>query len=302
VVLVLAGLLVASAGTAGASPRCFGAASRDSRHHCTNPSLRFSVSPTPQNALLETDAPCAPIDPPIACSFGVPADRAIRVAALVGDSHAQHWRSSVQRVAVALHWSVALVAWSSCPFTRSIPILPGNKPAECRWWNQTANQWLADHPQIDTVFMSNHPGKQVTRPGQSQQAARVEGILAAWKQLPPSVKHIIVIRDGPFSTPSTLPCVERAIARHRNAGLTCARSRKHALHSDPYLVAAQQLHSPRVQTVDLSSFFCSSRLCFPVVGGALVYRDYFDHLTPDFARTLGPYLLDRVRRLMRAWS
>jgi hypothetical protein len=34
---------------------------------------------------------------------------------------------------------------------------------------------------------------------------------------------------------------------------------------------------------------CAPPLCFPVVGGALVYKDD-QHLTDVFATTLGPYL------------
>jgi SGNH domain-containing protein len=299
--IALAALMSGTVSTADAYPPCFGAASRDAAHPCRNPSLRFSVVPAPEDALLNPGPPCAPIDQ-LTCSFGVPADRATGVTALVGDSHAGHWRSSVEVVATELGWSVVMLARPGCSFARSTPILPRWKVAECRRWNQAATEWLADHPEISTIFMSNHPFKQVTRPRQSQQAAAVEGILTAWNQLPASVQHIIVIRDDPFSTESTLPCVERAMAKHRDAGRTCARARKLALHSDPYLVAARRLQSPRVQVVDLSSFFCSSRLCYPVVGGALVYKDSWDHLTQDFAHTLGPYLLDRVKRLMRTWS
>ena len=46
----------------------------------------------------------------------------------------------------------------------------------------------------------------------------------------------------------------------------------------------------RVDYVDLTKFFCDSRQCFPVIGGALVYKDA-THITSVYGRTLGPYLL-----------
>jgi hypothetical protein len=45
---------------------------------------------------------------------------------------------------------------------------------------------------------------------------------------------------------------------------------------------------------------CNRRKCFPVVGGALVHKDTH-HLTRVFARTLGPFLLRRVKDLGRRW-
>ena len=39
----------------------------------------------------------------------------------------------------------------------------------------------------------------------------------------------------------------------------------------------------------MTRFICDRRWCYPVIGGALVYKDD-NHLTEVFARTLGPYL------------
>jgi SGNH domain (fused to AT3 domains) len=111
-----------------------------------------------------------------------------------------------------------------------------------------------------------------------------------------------VIRDDPFIEESTLPCVERALAAHRAPGTGCEFSRGRALHRDPDVVAAERLDSPRVQVVDLTHFFCGQRWCYPVVGGALVYRDNFDHLTAVFSRTLGPFLAAKIEQLMKGWG
>jgi hypothetical protein len=46
----------------------------------------------------------------------------------------------------------------------------------------------------------------------------------------------------------------------------------------------------RVRLIDLTRLFCDRARCFPVIGGAYVYRD-FNHLNRVFAATLGPYLL-----------
>ncbi len=132
-------------------------------------------------------------------------------------------------------------------------------------------------------------------------AAQTAGYIGAWNRLPASVAHIVVIRDIPYAHENTLACIEAAIRKHEDAGVTCAVPRRAALRPDPEALAAQQLHSPRVQVIDLTRFFCDTPKCYPVIGGALVYRDA-DHLTRTFAATLGPYLLREVRKLMSAWG
>ena len=85
-------------------------------------------------------------------------------------------------------------------------------------------------------------------------------------------------------------------ARTSKRGRACALSRAEALDPDPAIAAARRLRSPRVQTVDLTQYFCDRRDCFPVVGGALVLRDN-THVTGVFSATLGPYLERAVDRL-----
>ena len=48
--------------------------------------------------------------------------------------------------------------------------------------------------------------------------------------------------------------------------------------------------------IDMTPFFCGPTACFPVIGGALVYRDQ-EHLTGVYATTLSPYLLREIDRL-----
>jgi hypothetical protein len=260
------------------------------------------VVPTPSAALLIPGAPCTPIEAVIpVCTFGAASAGATASVALLGDSHAEHWRAALQVASQALDWSAYDVTHPSCPFTKAI-LAQGNPQRDaCIDWNQDVLQWFDQNPQISTVITSDHPGLVMTAPGVSETAARVAGITSAWAALPATVKHIIVIRDDPQIDGGTLPCVTKAIAEHEDAGLRCAFPRSGALHVDPDVLAAEKLHSSRVQIVDLTNFFCGSRLCYPVIGGALVYKDDFDHMTSTYSTTLGPYLLRSIRKLMTSW-
>jgi hypothetical protein len=293
------GLAAASPGAA--HPRCFGAASRDPYRPCHNRRLALTVYPTPAEAQIETSSPCWPIKAAITvCAFGVPAAHASGEIALVGDSHAWHWRPALDVVARALHWHAIEATRSSCAFTAGVPRVPEPRGASCGKWNRSVLRWLQEQPQISTVFTSNHPMQVDEAPGQGRFAAEVAGITDAWAKLPATVKHIVVIHDTPYMREDVLQCIEEAIRAHKDAGASCAEPRSKALFRDPNVVAAEQLHSRRIQVIDLTRFFCDFELCYPVVGGALVYRNP-DHLTATFATTAGPYLLQSLRQLMKTW-
>jgi hypothetical protein len=273
-----------------APPRCFGAAARDPGHRCTNPRLRLAVTPSPLDATIEPNAPCRPLErvglvwP---CGFGIaPAARSL---ALIGDSHAEHWRAAVQVVAEAEGRHGLSITHTSCPLTTATIVLPDQRRSACARWNRQVPRWLSRHPEVSTVFVSENTDAPVDRND------LVPGYMGAWKRLPRSVRHVIVIRDPPHRGHDATDCIERAIAHHRRAGLACAVPRGNVQPADPAVAAAARLRSRRVRVVDLSRFMCSARLCYPVVGGALVHKDSH-HLTAVFARTMGPYLLRAVRR------
>lgn len=300
--VVMAIVISGATASAGAAyPSCFGAAARDPQHHCSNPSLRLSVLPMPSEALLVPNAPCTPIEPVLnVCGFGVPATQAAATVGLIGNSHAGHWRAALEIVAQRLSWRGVSITRSSCPFMQAKIDLPEPLSSQCTRWNQGIPTWFAEHPEVGTVFVSDQPTTPIVPPGHSRLALQVGGYIAAWSALPASVKHIVVIRDNPYTHGDVLACVEGAMAKHEAAGPHCAVPRRLALKPDPAAIAAEQLGSPRVQVIDLTQYFCDAKLCYPVIGGSLVYRDS-THLTRVYAATVGPFLLREVRKLMASW-
>jgi hypothetical protein len=287
--------------SAAARPACFGAAARDPRRRCATPRLNRMVVPTPREARKLPNRPCTRFDPledMNVCSFGAEPGRATATVALVGDSHAGHWRGALDVVARRKGWRGLSIAHSSCPLSKAVRDLPD--PARfraCVRWKRAVFAWFGDHPEVRTVFVSGLSGGTgvLPRGGRGRFETSVRGYVAAWRALPASVERIVVIRDTPKMRGRVAACVERAHARHRPAGRVCAVPRRRSLDRDPLVVAAHTLSSARVRSVDLTRFFCARRSCFPVVGGALVLRDE-NHMTATFSSTLGPYLLEAVDR------
>ena len=180
-------------------------------------------------------------------------------------------------------------------------LLPVARPT-CTAWYHGVSAWFRDHPEVHTVFVSqNAPTPVVVGPGETSAAIKSTGFERAWAGLPKTVRHLVVIRDVPTSTNHTFDCVrDVAAAGKQQAGPACTLPRSTALKPDTAVATVRRLHSPRYQSVDLTEFFCDRRNCFLVVGGVLVNED-LDHINKVYSRTLGPYLLRKIRRLMRSW-
>jgi hypothetical protein len=281
--------------------RCFGAASRDPLHSCVNRKLRTAIVPPPEDAIFSQNSPCTPLsfDGVLApCEFGVAAASARATIALLGDSHASHWRAALEYVAQHKRWRGVSITRSGCPLMRATTKLTPAKVAECLQWNQQVPKWFAQHPAIHTAFVVSHfAGDVVVPKGSTELETKVAGFQAAWSALPASVTHIVVIRDTPIVGFNANECVRRAKKQHRNAGSVCAVKRSEALREDPAVVAARRLRSKRVTVIDMSRYLCSKKRCFPVIGGALVYKDD-QHMTDVFATTLGPYLMRAVDKVL----
>src|SRR3954447_2489276 len=289
--LALTVLLIAGAHAAASGPRCFGAAARNPRHPCDNARLDRTVTPTPDEALLNPSFACAPerITPALTqCTFGL-AHGAVASVALIGDSHAQHWRSALAVVAAKRRWRVYDLSVPLCLFAATSPGPPFT--SGCRHWNEDVLAWLGAHPEVHVVFVAGKALETVVvPPGGSGYRTRRDGYLARWRQLPPSVASLIVIHDAPRERITTHDCVRRAMARERSLLHACPVPRRWALPRDPAVAAARTL---QFKTIDLTAQFCGARFCYPVIGGALVHKDT-DHLTQVFCRTLGPFLLRAV--------
>ncbi|MCW3015863.1 MAG: acyltransferase [Solirubrobacterales bacterium] len=299
--------------TTGTSPKaapeaepCFGAASADPGRPCSNPGLVTTVFPAPQNAeAAQRNEPCRRIQQIgllRVCFWGARAGVATRTVALIGDSHASHWRAAMQTVVDAKGWRAISISRAGCPLTMARPDLPGpTRKAECLRWNREVQRWMAGHPTVGTVFTGAHRGSVLPTPGRSMRATQRIGYAKAWRRiLGYGVKQIVVFRDTPRMSGATLPCIQRAVFANQAPGVMCALPRRYALRPDPEAEAAALVRSPRVQVADLSAFFCGPEVCPPVVGGALVLRDV-SHMTTTFSSTLGPYLLRTVDRLSASW-
>jgi hypothetical protein len=213
------------------------------------------------------------------CRFGdLDTSNPPRVA-LIGDSHSAHLRAAVDVFAQALGWRAISITRAGCAFSTEAYPAPPPIPARCRLHTTESLRWLRRHPSVTTVFTSSSAGRGLSP----------SGFLAAWTHAPASVKRLYEIRDVPRVSYATAGCVLRVMRRHAPSIHACSVARSGAFPLDPAASAAAGAGG-RIRLLDLSRYFCDSSRCYPVIGGAYVYKD-FNHLNRVFGATLGPALL-----------
>jgi SGNH domain (fused to AT3 domains) len=270
------------------APRCFGAAARAGETGCSNPALERLVTPAPAHAELSPDFPCHAhhiprYSPAVPCEFGADYAAGPPGLALIGDSHAMAFRSTADVAAQALGLKAISLTQAGCGFATEVE--PGWPPVgkRCRRNNEGVLRWLDDHPSVHTVLVVESAAHGYTE----------DGLRAMWSRIPASVHRIHVVVDVPRVSYKTAGCVKAVRKRHAVSDGACAVPRdEKSLPPDPAPGAVAKSR-PRVHLIDLTRYFCDSEHCFPVIGGAYVYRDT-NHMNTVFAATLGPYLLDAM--------
>lgn len=275
-------------------PACFGAASRLDPA-CAGAEPPTGVWPSALVANREARLPCRTDDPevagPVLCVSGPePADAAALVA-LVGDSHALQARGMLAELIEERGWRVYSFALSGC--TASLVLVMRNRTdqAQCQEHNEAAVAWLASRPDIDLLVVATLAPD---LGGSERYSTAVEGFAEYWEAA--SVEKVAVIRDNPVTRQDVRSCVEFAAARGIDAGPACARPRSEpgVVIPDPAAEAAERLGHP---VLDFTDAYCDAERCFPVVGGAMVYRDW-THVTVSWQRSLAPFVAQGLAPLV----
>jgi hypothetical protein len=264
---------------------CFGGPAMENLARCPG-----ALTALPLVAVTKVDAPWAAkpgcrgtgSDPSVlTCFWGT--GQPSRVVALVGDSHAEHWRSALHRIAKAKNWQVVEMFSGGCPATdaRSITFERRSRDGEvCRTWTAKATARLrALGP--DDIITTGYVQQNAFDPAGSGPA----GFERVWREWL-GFTRVTVLRDIPTTANHNGP---QCLAINAGKPLACANPRAKVLVDDDMMRAARDMRS-EVNLVDLSDYFCDASRCYAVIGGASVYYDY-DHMSAQFGATLAPVLL-----------
>ncbi|GAA1255119.1 acyltransferase family protein [Oryzihumus leptocrescens] len=264
---------------------CFGARALAHRDRCPD-----AFTAAPLTPVSKADAPWAPVKGcaglpqvpgALSCYWGK--GRPSRVVALVGDSHAEHWRAALHLIAREKNWRVVEMFAGGCPATYAHSVEFERRSRDgnvCSDWTRRTTQQLRALAPDEIVTSAYVKPNKFSPPGSGP--AGFEAVWREWRQF----SQVAVVRDIPGTNGRNGP---QCLAVHAGDPLACSSPRRVVLEDDDMMRAARAMRSDGIRVVDLSDKFCDPRTCYAVVGKAPVYYDY-DHMTNQFSASLAPFL------------
>lgn len=271
----------------GAARPCFGAAAMATPADC--PRALIAPADTP---VVKADAPwgnlpgcrIVPGSPlAVRCYWGHGTPE--KTVAVIGDSHAEQWRTAMGAIARKHNWAVIEMYRGGCAANYAPAVVFEGRPQSpdhCLSWSHSISTRLREfRPSLvlTTAF--------VRATGFAAGASGAQGFVDIWREWQ-SFATVVVLADIPGTDGKNGP---QCLAIHAQDPRACATNRETALPDDDLDRAVRlSSRSPHpVRMIDLSRYFCDRRTCYAVIGGVPVYFDS-DHMTRRFAITLAPYL------------
>ncbi|HSL01362.1 MAG TPA: acyltransferase family protein [Rubrobacteraceae bacterium] len=227
------------------------------------------------------------------CVYGNPDSKTTVV--LFGDSHAMHWFPALNRLAKERDWRLVGLSKSACP-PADVQRYSGalsREYSECEEWRERTLERIVEKERPNLVVTSMLNPYRVMEDGERlgrepSEKALQEGYVSTLKKLRATGAEVAVIRDIPHPKKDIPECVSRSLDDLQD----CAIPRDEALDHPPINVrAAEELED--VHLIDATPVLCLEKLCPAVIGDVLVYRNGA-HLTPTYARSLAPWLGERL--------
>lgn len=276
-------------------PECFGAASVLDAS-CAGVDFGDTVLPAPGFAGVDRpqDDECfvqLNDSRPVSCTFGSTEPDA-PVVALVGDSHAFQLLSTFQRLAEQNGWRLVTFFKGACPWNTTPLAVGGVFGASCDQWRtgMEAELQALDPDVIFTSALATTPYSTSGYP--SAHDAAVAGYRDAWQVMTDRGTPVLTVVDNPVWESDPNKCLRTS------AIAACAGQRDEVLVAhDPLRDAAAGQQG--ITLLDFTDVYCDETSCFPVVGGANVYRDQ-DHLTVTFVDTLAPRYAEAIEAALSA--
>lgn len=258
--------------------------------------------PAPQNATQDLpvayDEGCQASEAttePIWCTFGDKKSK--KRVVLAGDSKAMQWSETLSRIGSRDGWRLDTATKSRCPFvvdTVRYLNVTSNPYTACEEFNTALmEQLLADKP--DAVILSQRASQAISPSGQMTREVMEEGMTKTWSTLQDNGIQVIPLLDNPgpilpafdgqvyrcvrANPENYTPCVFSAVPAIEKSGIPIMRD------------VAEDI--PGVEVVSMTDVFCDEKVCPPVIGNVLVYRQT-THITNTYALSSKLILQERL--------
>lgn len=213
---------------------------------------------------------------------------------IFGDSHAMHWFPTLHKLANERGWRLVGLTKSSCTPAETT-IHNGSLRREYRecdeWRDKVLERIEAESPDLVvtssiTTYSVMEDGERLGREAGTD--ALREGYVSTLESLRDTGARVAVMEDIAQPDKDIPECASRSLDDLRQ----CAIPKDKAFNFPKLNTqAAEEVEGAR--PIDPEPVLCREETCPAVVGDVLVYRNGA-HLTPTYARTLSPWLADRL--------
>lgn len=277
-----------SAATSDAEP-CRGAARMDPSSDCNHSVITSSLTPSIDDMAADQgngyECWIAESEEMRTCAHGSSGTGGLRVA-LVGDSHAASLIPALTSDIDSTGWSLDTYVGNGCQWRT---IAPDNK--NCGSAMQQIQKRLTENEPYDVILTTASRAK-----FGSDYSRALQLTLEAWQPAIDRGTKIVVIEDVPLVDEGALECLTRV--GYDPAKTDCSTPEGVALaQADVMVDAAAAVQAP---VVELSDLLCVDGKCPAVIGGVIVYKDAAAHLTATYARTMSPYVTQRIQDAIAA--
>jgi peptidoglycan/LPS O-acetylase OafA/YrhL len=236
------------------------------------------------------------------CEFGDAG--ATTVVALLGDSHAQHWLSGLDRAGREHHWRIDAMVKGGCPVADMSELGSARFTRyyrECaRYREAMLRRIIAMRPAAVLLASWDHyiPPDGRIEDWQVTPDMWQRGLRRTYERLVAAGIRPIAIRDVPRTGFDVPACLSRRAAALPFAR-ECVYERRSSLVQRAVAAQDAAVRGLPVQIVDMNDQVCSTAHCPVVKDGVIVFTDD-NHLTASFARSVAPVLGERIARAIDA--
>ena len=289
---------------------CYGARSLDPLNNCSERFGAAQVANVGPNETPWFNAPeCGLAADPIVvqerklltdCDF-TGGEKPVATVWLVGDSHAEQWKTAIYELARLHKWKVKESLLGGCPFIDAKRVAfmgvqstePQLQQRCVEWGTKLTDRIVQEKP--DMVFVAAFGAGETVddETGRSQFEQYNEGVVHRFRQWTGAGSSVFVLRDTPLTLHHSSP---DCVALNTENPMACANARSEALVPDPVADAARGMSSPKIKVLDLSDQFCDEQTCQAVIGGLPVYYDT-DHVSRSYMHSLVPVLAKRFNEV-----
>jgi peptidoglycan/LPS O-acetylase OafA/YrhL len=234
----------------------------------------------------------------VSCGLGADERSAVRTVAIVGDSHASQWFTALDRLGKTRNWHVKTFTKGACPVTFAVRDY-GSKAAasgaECMAYSHDVVDRIVKDGSISVVFATSRAfAYGFSSHGSTRLVAAVDGFVEVWRAWLDAGKKVVVLGEVP--NPGGAQSVVDCLAKSPDHPSACSRPVAVAVSWKQILAkAAAKLKARGVRYMPMERYFCDRRVCYPIVGGLIVYRDT-SHISHEYSTAMAPFIgrfLDR---------